>query len=350
MGAVYTTRERIMRAADVKATAYLSAEIDQAMEAGARAIDRLCHRGDEVRPGFAPWKGSITYDWPTLNNDSSYRFWLNQNSLLSLTTAVSGGVTITSDCLLRPETGPPYSWLAVDRGSNSLLKFTSGAGEESLVLTGLWGGARNVEKISTSWTLSGSVNSSVTTMTLNAPLGVGNLIRLDDERLIITEKTWADSGQTTSATASLTAQTLAVSDGTDFFLGEELLIDAERVLIREIAGNNLIVQRAVGGSTLAAHTSAAVYWARSFTVERGALGTTAASHTDAAQIYVWQPPALVEQLNVAYALDQRAQESSAYARTVGTGDSERQASGSAIRALEDRVYTAYGRKFRHRAV
>jgi hypothetical protein len=350
MGAWYSTRERVMRAADVKAAAYLSPEIDAAIESASRAVDRLCHRGDQVRPGFAPWTGAITYDWPVLNNADSYRFLLNQNSLASLTSAVSGGVTITSACLLRPETGPPFSSVKVDRDSDDLLTFTTGSGERSLVLTGVWAGDYVAERTNSAWTAGAIASTSADSVTLNAPLGVGNIVRIDLERLTVLGKTWTDSTQDGSLAASSSAQTLAVSDGTDFFPGEELLIDAERVLIQDIAGNNLIVKRAVGGSTLAAHASSSIFWARTFIVERGSLGTTAATHAADAPIYIWQSPALVEQLTVAYALDQRAQESSAYARTIGTGDAERQAGGAGIKALEDRVRFAHGRHLRHRAV
>lgn len=351
MEAWYTTRERVMRAAGVKAAAYLAPEIDAAIGSASRAVDRLCHRGDGTRPGFAPWTGTITYDWPVLNNEDSYRFWLNQNSLASLTSAVSGGVNIFAACLLRPETGPPYSSVIVDRDSDDLLTFTSGAGEASLALGGVWCGCTVAELTRSTWLLGSSPDGSTDQITLNAPLGVGNIVRIGSERIILTEKAWADSTQdVASLAASANAQTVAVSDGSAFFTGEELLIDAELVLVRSIAGDNLIVQRAVSGSTLAAHTNASIYWARTFTVQRGSLGTTAAGHTSGAALAVYQPPPLVEQLTVAYAQDQRAQENSAYARTVGSGDSEKQATGGGIRALEDRVYAAHGRRVRHRAV
>lgn len=350
MGAWYTTRERVMRAADVKASAYLAPEIDAAIESSSRAVDHLCNRGDQTRPGFAPWTGTVTYDWPVLNNEDAYRFWLNQNSLTSLTSAVSGSVDITSAALLRPEVGPPYSSVIISQDSGHLLTFTSGAGEASLALAGVWCGCVVTERTNATWLLGSSPDADDQQVTLNAPLGVGNIVRIGSERMQITGKSWADSGQDATLTASASAQTIAVSDGDAFFTGEELLIDAERVLIQDIAGDNLVVKRAVGGSVLASHSSASVFYARSFTVERGVLGTSAGSHTSGAALAVYQPPPLVEQLTVAYALDQRAQETSAYARTVGTGDSERQATGGGIKDLEARVYMAHGRRLRHRAV
>ena len=84
------------------------------------------------------------------------------------------------------------------------------------------------------------------------------------------------------------------------------------------------------------------------------LGTVAAAHTSGAAVALFDPPSLVEQLTVAYTLDQREQESSAYARTIGSASSRRNAdqqlAGSGIPDLEKRVLAAYGRQLRHRAV
>lgn len=350
MRAVYAGRRRVMRAADIGVAAHLSDEIDRAIATASQAVDSLCNRGDDTRPGFAPWTGTITYDWPTQNNGTGYRFYLNRNSLVSLTSAVSGGVTITADCLLRPETGPPYGKLDVDRSSASSLTIgDTGAGQGSLSITGVWCGAAVRETTSSAWTAA-SMDDSVTAVTLAAPLDVGAIIRLDSERMIVTGQSWTDSGQTGTLAAQKSAQSLAVSDGSAFFTGEELILDSERVLVLDITGNTLTVQRAAGGSTLAAHTGTAIFYTRLCEVERGALGTTAAAHTGGARIYLFTPPPLVEQLTVAYALDQRAQESADYVRTIGSGDNERQAGGGGIARLEDRVWAAHGRKLRHRAV
>jgi hypothetical protein len=348
--AVYATRERVMRAADIRATAYVASEIDSALQSNSQAVDDLCRRGDAIRPGFAPWEGSITFDWPTSNNDDPYRFYLNQHTLLVADSAVSGGVDISAHLLPWPEYGPPYRALDVDQGSGSLLTFISGVGQRSLIIAGVWG-ETDAEKTFGTWTLGTTITNSATSVTLNAPFGVGSVVRIGLERMIVTERSWATSGQTGSLTKSAAAQTLAVADGTAFLAGEELLIEAERVLIRDIAGNNLIVQRAQSGSALAEHTVATIYYSRTATVERGALGTTADVHSSGAQIYIFTPPALIEQLTVAYTLNQREQESSVYARTVGSGNNEsQQLAGADIPSLEKRVLASYGRQLRHRAV
>jgi hypothetical protein len=347
----YTTRERVMRAADVKASAYLSTEIDAAIGQASQAVDTLCRRGDATRPGFAPWEGSITYDWPIeVNNDNAYRFYLNRNALHSVGTVTSGDTDISAHVFGWPETGPPYTAIDIDQGSNAILTFVTGAGQRSLVIGDQWG-VRGEDVTRTGWKLSGAVSSTTAnTMTIYAPIGVGSIVLIGTERVIVQERTWTTSGQTGTLAASTTAQTLAVSDGTAFLPGEELILDTERVLIRDIVGNNLIVARAVSGSTLAAHSGATIYWARSCTVERGALGTTAATHADQAVVSIYHAPPLAEQLTIAYALDTRQQETSAYARTVGQGENERPASGADIARLEKRLVALYGRPLRHRAV
>lgn len=327
----------------------MSAEIDRAIASASRMVDRLCHRGDHVRPGFAPWTGTLTFDWPAPSSPGSWKLWLDNHSLISVSMFTSGGVSIPiSSVLLRPIGGPPYSRLELDRADSYAFSFADGVGQASLAITGVWG-FNDTERTATSWQLDGAVSSSAEQLTINAPLHVGHTVRLGSERVLIVERSWADGGATGSLTASNADQVLTVTDGSLFLAGEELLLGAERMLIRDIAGDNLIVQRAVGGSTLAAHTDAAIYWSRVFTVERGALGTTAVAHSDAAQVYVHVVPGPVEELTRAYALDSVAQSDAGYARTVGSAEAERVAGGGAIRLLEERVYGGYGRKGRMRA-
>lgn len=344
MRAPYATVERVMRAADIKATAYATSEIFDAILGASDSVDRLVNIGDDTRPAFAPWVGSITFDWPVANNENAWRFELNRFRLHSLTSLVSGGDSLAGSALPWPSQGPPYSAVEIDQSGSDSFDYVNGVGQRSLVLGGTWGVLGRTDERST-WTLGASATSSATTLTLNAPIGIGSIVSLGSERVIVSARSWVSSGQTASAlTAAVNAQSVTVQDGTDFFPGEEIIIDAERMLIREVVGNALIVQRAVSGSTLAAHTlGATVYWARSCEVERGALGTTADSHSDGAALGIYRPVPLAEQLTIAYALDRRAQESAGYARTIGQGESERQVNGRGIRELESRLLAAYGR-------
>jgi hypothetical protein len=359
MRAVYATVEKMMRASDVKASAYAGPELLAAIESASEDVDALVKLGDSQRPAFAPWVGTIVFDWPFANNTDSYRFWLNQFRLTSITSVISGGVDITASALGWPASAPVYSALDIDTEGSDSLEIGSGTGQRSLSITGTWGTPGRDDSRS-AWTLGGAVNASATTWTINAPIGVGSLVLAGTERVIVLERAWADSGQTAAAlTANLADAIVSVQTGSAFLAGEEITIDGEIMLVRDVIGNTLAVQRAASGSTLAAHGAAsAVYWKRSCTVERGALGTSAASQSSGAVLSIYRPPALVEQLTIAYALDRRAQENVGYARDLSHIQDRRGLSAKAvgrgvdaigIGALQQRVIDAYGR-IRHRAI
>jgi hypothetical protein len=137
-----------------------------------------------------------------------------------------------------------------------------------------------------------------------------------------------------------------------------LLLDSERVLIVDIAGNVLTVKRAWDGTVLASHSSAEVWAARTLLVTRATLGTTAASHTGGVAVYRHAPPTLVRQLAVAETANALQQEGSAYqavqqrSRNLGAAGSARAAMMqiAPIDELRDRVLSVYGRKSRLRVV
>lgn len=360
MRALYATVEQVMRAADIKVTAYLKDEILRSLESSCDAVDKLIVVGDTQRPAFAPWAGEISFDWPTVNNGNAYRFWLDQFRLHSLDSIVSGGVDVESAALPWPASGPPYSAIDIDTsGALSLEIGDTGTGQRSLTLGGIWGIVGD-DRSRSSWTLGASVSDSATDLVINAPIGIGSIVLIGSERVIVEDRSWSASGQTASALAvQMNAQSVTVADGTDFIIGEEIIVDSERMLIRDIVGNVLIVQRAADGTVLADHANGtAIYWSRSCAVERGALGTTAASHSDGTMISIYSAPAIASQLAIAYTIDRRAQEDVGYARDLShirdvRGLSAKKVGGDVggqgIPALEDRLISAYGR-IRHSAI
>jgi len=312
-----------------------------------------------VRPAFAPWVGEIVFDWPIPNNDNAYRFWLNHLRLHSLTSVVSGGETLTSLALPWPSNGPVYTALDIDTAGSSSLDFVSGTGQRSLTIAGTWGTIGD-DRARASWTLGASASESADTLTVNAPAGIGSLLLLGSERVMVTGRSWVDSGQTASALTSNKAdQSITVATGSAFFAGEQIIIDSERLFVRDVVGNTLIVQRAADGSTLAAHSLAApIYWARSCVVERAMLGTTASAHSSGDIVSIYRAPSIVEQLAIAYAVDRNAQENVGYARnmdhivdrrTLAAKKVGGAVGATGIAALEARVIEAYGR-IRTRAV
>lgn len=340
----YVTREDIESALDVKASAYMARQVDRVCRAGSRMVDGFCHRV------FYPVQATRTFDYPG-PDATSLRLFLHEQEIVSATLVTSDGVTIPAGTgyLLRPDIGPPFHTVEINRDGTSSF---AGGPQRAISITGLWAGAPNTETSVT--TLEAAiVSTTATTVSVNTAVdGVGSILRVDDERMIVLGKSFVAGPVTASAlTANANSVSMTVADGSLFTQYETLLIDAERVQVDDIAGNTVLLRRARGGTPLAAHSiGAQIYWQHTLRVERGQLGTTAATHLDNATVYRWEPPSSVEALARAYALDLFLQENSGYARTAGQGDNERPVTGQGIRALERRVEAEYRRKARARAV
>lgn len=171
--------------------------------------------------------------------------------------------------------------------------------------------------------------------------------------MLLTDKSMLTTAQTQLSgltTAKNNDNLLGVADGEQFSVNETLLVDSERVLITDIAGDNLIVERAWGGTVLAAHTSATIYAPRQWTVTRGAQGSTPATHTDGAAVLLAVVPGLVKDYALAEALVQLKNEPGAFALSQGSGPSKQGNIGGNLPDLRDQAYTAFGRKARSRTV
>ncbi|CAM5718154.1 putative protein OS=Streptomyces fumanus OX=67302 GN=GCM10018772_05270 PE=4 SV=1 [Streptomyces fumanus] len=183
--------------------------------------------------------------------------------------------------------------------------------------------------------------------------GSARCCAIDQERVIVTGRSQVDTGQSLGGDLGNinSAVTITVQDGGQFAAGETILIDGERLRVDDVAGDTLVVTRAWDGSTIAAHSSGTpVYAPRALAVERAAAGTSAATHSSGNTVWVWQPPGPVRQLCIAEALTDLLQGRSGYARTAGSGESERETSGRGLADLRARVYASHGRKARTRAV
>lgn len=349
--AQYATREQVKSALDVKETARNNAQIDRALLSGARAIE------GQLRRKFYPWTGTRYFDWPNTQRAQVGRLWLDANELISVSALSAGGTTIAStDFFLEPvNAGPPYTYIDIDRASNAEWASNDDTPQRSIAITGVFGYSAEEETIGVLSGSLGSVETDTAPTTLTtARFGVGDIIRIDSERMIITERTMADSGQNlvNSPTASAASSTIAVTSGTGFGVDEVILIDAERMLIVDIAGNNLVVKRAWDGSVLAAHTATAdVYALTGMEMARGQLGTTIATHSSSAVIYRHIPPPLINDLNVAEAIVSLQQEQSGYGRqSQRSGENAREPTGHALELLRAQAMQSYGRIARSRAI
>ena len=352
MGIWYATREDVKGALDFKETARSNGQIDRAIEAASRSVEALCHRR------FYPELATRYFDWPNGQHAHTWRLWLDANELISLTTLTADGTTIAdTDYFLEPnQYGPPYNRLEIDLASSAAF----GGGDthqRNIAITGLYG-YRNDE---TSVGITAEVlDASETGVDVDGPtsaqVGVGSVLRIDTERMFVTGRSMLDTGQNlggSGVTAQVNSVTVAVSDGTQFAIDETILIESERMLIVDIAGNNLTVKRAWDGTVLAAHSAGVdIYAPRTLAVTRAALGTTAAAHSSGATISRWDPPGPVRTLVMGQAISTLTAELSAYSRVKRGGDSnvEKARDTSALGALREQVYQSHGRKARIRGV
>lgn len=284
----YCSREQVKRALDIAEVARNHAQVDRAIEAGADSIDGGTDRiGGLMRRRFYPEVRTLSFDWPR-PYVRPWRIWLDQYELISVTTLTAGGTTIASgDIRLYPTGGPPFSRLEVSLGSSATLQ-AGDTHQQAISLTALYGYSDN-QAVAGALAEALDATETAVNVTDSQAIGVGTLIKVDDERMLVTDKAMLDTGQTLGG--ALTAQannvTVAVTDGTAYSIDEILLIDSERMLIVDIAGNSLTVKRAWDGTVLAAHSAgAAIFAPRTLTVTRGAVGTTAATHADTTAIKI----------------------------------------------------------------
>jgi len=346
---VYATREDVKSALDFAETARNNGRVDRALVSASGSIERL------LRRKFYPETDTRVFDWPDRNGARPWRLWLGADELISVTTLTAAGTAIAAtDFFLEPaNSGPPFNRVEIDLASSA--SFSAGdTHQRAISIAGVFGGTELIDEAAGS--LENAIADTTTTtvdVTDSAVIGVGDLIKVDTERMIVTGKTMLDTTQNTGGalTASTSDVTVPVTNGAAYIVGETILVDSERMLIVDIAGNNLTVKRAYDGTALAAHsTGADIYAPRRLTVTRGAVGTTAATHLDAAAVTRHVVPGPVRSLCIAETLVLLKQEQSGYAAVVGEGDDASDPAGAGLEGLRATVRADYGRRLRMAAI
>jgi hypothetical protein len=342
----YATREDVKEALDYKETARSNRQVDRAVEAASRDAERLCRRV------FYPEVATRYFNWP--DGARPWRLWLDVSELISVTTLSSGGIEIdAADYFLEPNrSGPPYNRIEIDLYSSA--SFGGGpTHQRDVTITGLWGYSTDEAPAAD---LDGDITSTATSIaTTTAPLiGVGSLLRIGTERLIVTDRLMSDTFVDLAADLGATNNAVTIQGvSAGFSVGEVILVNSERMLVVDKSPTALTVKRAWDGSVLAAHTSGtSIHALRTLTVTRGALGTTAAAHTSGDDVLVWEPPGPVRTLVIGHAISTLTNERSGYSRVKRSGEStgERAIDTSALATLRRNAYDAVGRKARTRAV
>lgn len=345
-GIWYATREDVKSALDFKESARNDGQIDRALEAASRGIEGLLHRK------FYPMTATRYFAWPNTSRSRSWRLWLDADEVISVTTLSSGGTTISApDFFLEPvNSGPPYNRVEIDLASSA--SFNSGSTHQrNIAITGVFGYTSNSEPAGL---LAEALDSSETSVDVSdsALIGVGSIILVELERMLVTGKTMVTAGQTlqTPMTAAQNNVTVAVTTGSAFHVGETILLDSERMLIVDIAGNNLTVKRAWDGTVLATHSGSTLYAPRTLSVVRGALGTTAATHADTTPVTRHVVPGLVRELALAEAINIIQGESSGFARSVDAGEKKMMLTGRGVEIIRENAIAELGRNARMRTV
>lgn len=344
MGVRYTTRKAVKAALDFKLTARADAQVDDAIEAASRIIE------GRLRRKFYPQVDTRYFEWPNQQRGRPHRLWLDENELISVTTLTAGGTVIAaSDYFLEPaNSGPPYRSIEIDLSSGA--SFAAGdTRQRAIEITGVFGHSADTVPAGA---LNEALDASETDVDItdSAVIGVGDILQVDSERMIVTDPgPYIDTTLNTASSMDALASDDVVdtSSGSFFKLGEVLMVNSEKMLIVDIAGNNLIVKRAWDGSVLAAHsTTQDILLPRRITVTRGALGTTAATHDTMTAMTKHAPPGLIVSLCKAEAINILQQDQAAWGRTVGSGDNEREMAGKGLESLWEQARAAYGRRLR----
>jgi len=333
------SREQVAERIQVKLTAYAAGQIDDALAAATRTIARKCQRPG----GLHPTLRTIYRDWPNSDDVTSWRLWIGPDEAISVVSLTSGGVALTGSLLEDNASGPPYKQLQLDRsGSQFFGAGASSTPQRNIALT-LWTGTTDDQVPAGALAANVSTTSATTiTVTNAAAVGVGNQLIIDAERMIVTDRASATTGTTLSSGIDAATSTVSVpvASGAAVNVGEMILVDAERMRVVDLTGNTLIVKRAQEGSVLAAHLSGAtVYAPRLLTVARGASGTTAATHTAATTITRWYPSPDATRLAIAEAITTLQQDAAAWARMIGEGENAREVSARGLKDARESVYS-----------
>lgn len=344
----YATREQVKQALDILEVARNDPQVDRAIEAGSRIAEGT------LRRVFYPQTATRYFDWPDRQGGVSWRIWLDAAEVVTVGSIVSGGATLApGDYLLEPVNyGPPFDRIETNLGTNS--GFNSGdTHQRAVAVTGTFG-------YSDTWDAAGvtveALDATETVVDVDAGaaagLGVGSLLRVDDEVMLVVDRRQLDTAVTLGGGLTASQANVTVPAGAAFAVGETILIDSERMHVVDVAGTNLTVIRSYDGTVLAVHTTGAViYGSRSLVVARGVLGSSAATHSTGASVSVWRVPALLRQYTLAEALGSLMQEVIGYAPgrsgSLATSIEYRELG---LNGVKERAVAALGRKARTRSV
>lgn len=327
----YVSIDDLVLASDFNPSALRSATLTRHLEDACDAIDRSLRRTFYPVTEVRMFRPSSFHRPP---GQTQAGFHLDQDDLYSVDSITADGDTVTvADTQLWPTDGPPYHWVG-----------TTGT---VIVITGTWGFPWDTDTVTTIAANITDTTSTSVTVADGSQVGVGDLIQINSERLLVTAKATTDSTTDLAADVADSSSTVALSvdDGSVLNVGEVMWVNSERMRIVDIVSDTVTVHRAYQGSTLASHSSGDdVYVERSLTVERGYSGSTAATHTSGDSVSKLVAPGPIRTLTIAEAQTLFEQEGSRYGRTVGAGEAEHEATGAGIQDARTVAASLYRRR------
>lgn len=242
--------------------------------------------------------------------------------LISITTLVNDGTTLTTDDYILSPSGAhwsngPYSMLEVDPDASNLSAWDTDA--NGVVLTGKTGLYDETETVTTLGAEIASASAATMRVANGAKVSPGGIYLIDSEWVHVRETgTPVTSVTTLSANLGANDQTCTVADGSLLNVGEILRRGVEQMRILDINSNTLALQRGWNRTAQSAHTSGqAVDVYRNFGIERGVNGSTAATHSNGVAVKRQLAPADVNELTRKIAVRMLKDASSGYAGRVG---------------------------------
>jgi len=150
-------------------------------------------------------------------------------------------------------------------------------------ITGTWGMYERSMALGATAANQG-ISDGVITVDDGGALSPGMVILVEDEQELVTGTVHPDASGTTLASAvGVEDDTLSVADGSLVGIGETIRIGFEQMLVRDIAGDDLSVERGWARTKRVAHlVGAPVLVYRTYRVTRGVNGTKAAAHAGSA--------------------------------------------------------------------
>ena len=215
-------------------------------------------------------------------------------ALLSATTiTVDDDELESGDYILYPQNklwaNGPYMRIKVLPDSGTVYYFPAIARVTSVLGNwGLWEKSQSTEA-----TVASQTNSATTLVVDDASvISPGAVLLIESEQELVTGIGSATDA-TTNTNEALDAEEdqVTVLDGTVINIGEVIRVEFEQMLVRDISGNDLLVERGWNRTARVDHlTNLDVYVYRTFRVERGVNGTTAAAHDTQAISRYTVPP------------------------------------------------------------